>query len=100
HGAPPERHCAWESRRAWLLGVWLPLVCLASGLAFGPLGWAVWLIYPLHMLQKMLRSSGPLSRRAPLALFHVLALFPQGFGAIKFIRDRLVGRQPQLIEYK
>ena len=58
HGAPPERHYVWETRRAWLLGVWLPLACLASGLAFGSWGWAVWMIYPLHMLQKVIRGSG------------------------------------------
>ena len=36
HGAPPERHWVWESRRAWLWGVWLPLACLAVGLCSGP----------------------------------------------------------------
>ncbi len=46
HGAPPERHWVWESRRAWLWGVWLPLACVAAGVAFGPWGWAAWLIYP------------------------------------------------------
>jgi GT2 family glycosyltransferase len=100
HGAPPERHCVWESRRAWLLGAWLPLACLIVGLAFPPWGWAAWLIYPAHMLQKFVRSSGPPGDRAPLAIFHVLILFPQSWGQIKFMRDRLLGRQARLIEYK
>ena len=38
HGAPPERHWVWESRRAWLWGIWLPLVCLALSLMFSAVG--------------------------------------------------------------
>ncbi len=100
HGAPPERHCVWESRRAWLWGIWLPLACLAAGLTFEPWGWAAWLIYPLQILRQTARNPGPLGDRTLLALFQVLARFPEGFGQIKFMRDRLLGRQARLIEYK
>jgi len=100
HGAPPESHFVWESRRAWLWGIWLPLACLFVGLSFSPWGWTVWLIYPLHLLQKIVRMPGALSDRARLALFHVLGHFPQSWGQIKFICDRLLGRQARLIEYK
>jgi cellulose synthase/poly-beta-1,6-N-acetylglucosamine synthase-like glycosyltransferase len=100
HGAPPERHWVWESRRAWLWGVWLPVACLTAGLLFWPWGWATWLIYPLQFLRQMLRNRGPLGGRALLALFQVLARFPEGCGQIKFMRDRILGRQARLIEYK
>ena len=100
HGAAPERHFVWERRRAWILGIWLPLACLAVGLIFGPWGWVVWMIYPIHFLQKLVRESGPLKVRARLALFYVLASFPQAWGGILFMRDRLLGRQAHLIEYK
>jgi glycosyltransferase involved in cell wall biosynthesis len=100
HGAPPERHWVWEVRRAWLWGVWLPMACLAIGLVFAPWGWAAWLIYPLQMLRQTMRNSGPLQDRALLALFQVLARFPESLGQIKFMRDRLLDRQPRLIEYK
>jgi GT2 family glycosyltransferase len=100
HGAPPERHFVWEARRAWLFGIWLPLVCLGLGFLFGPWGWAGWLIYPFHMLQKIVRSRGPLSHRGLFALFDVLILFPQSWGAMMFLFDRLLARQPHLIEYK
>jgi GT2 family glycosyltransferase len=100
HGARPERHFVWESRRAWLWGVWLPLACLAAGLMFGPWGWATLLIYPLQTLRQTLRNRGPLGRRATVALFQVLARFAEGLGQIKFMRDRLIGRQAPLIEYK
>jgi hypothetical protein len=100
HGAPPERHCVWESRRAWLWGVWLPLGCLGATLLLQPWGWLAWLIYPLQVLRQTARNPGSLGDRALLALFQVLARFPEGWGQIKFIRDRLLGRQARLIEYK
>ena len=100
HGASPERHWVWESRRAWLWGIWLPLACLACGLLLGPWGWAAWLIYPLQVLRQTVRNPGPLADRATLAFFQVLARFPEAMGQIRFLRDRLLGRRARLIEYK
>ena len=100
HGAPPERHFVWESRRAWLWGVWLPLAGLACSLIFWPWGLLAWLIYPLQVLRQTLRNSGPLHQRTTLALYQLLARFPEALGELKFLRDRLLGRQSQLIEYK
>jgi glycosyltransferase involved in cell wall biosynthesis len=100
HGAPPEYHRVWESRRAWLWGVWLPLACLAIALVFEPWGWAACLIYPLQVLRQTVRNPGSLGDRAVLALFQVLARFPEGWGQIKFLIDRLLDRRPRLIEYK
>ena len=100
HGGKPERHRVWESRRAWLWGLWLPLACLGAGLAFGPWGWATWLIYPLQILRQTMRNRGPLNQRALMALFQVLARFPEAWGQIRFMRDRLLGRQARLIEYE
>ena len=100
HGAPPERLWVWESRRAWLWGVWLPLACLMVGLAFGPWGWAAWLIFPLQIGRQTMRNSGPVKQRALLAFFQLLARFPEGCGQIKFMRDRLLGRRARLVEYK
>jgi len=100
HGAPPERHWVWESRRAWIWGVVLPLVALALGLAFPPWGFAVLLIYPAQILRQTLRNPGSLRERAQLALFQVLARFPEGLGQVAFARDRWLVRQTRLIEYK
>lgn len=100
HGARPERHFVWESLRAWLWGVWLPLVCLTAGLAFGAKGWAIWLIYPLQVVRQTLRNAGTFRDRAALALFQLLARFPESWGQIKFWYDHLIGRQARLIEYK
>lgn len=98
HGAPPECHWVWESRRAWLWGVWLPLACLTAGIAFGPWGWAAWLIYPLQVFRQAARNAGPMKDRALLALFQVLSRFPEACGQIQFIRDRLRGGQSRGIE--
>ena len=100
HGAPPERHFVWESRRARLWGLWIPLACLAASLTVWPWGLTAWLIYPLQFLRQGVRNQGPLNHRAALALFQVLARFPEALGQIKFTRDRLFGREQRLIEYK
>jgi Glycosyl transferase family group 2 len=100
HGASRERHCVWESWRAWLWGVWLPLACLVIGLSFGPVGWAVCLIFPLQIVRQTMRNPGSMRQRLLLALFQVLARFPAACGQIKFLHDRLLRRQVRLIEYK
>jgi hypothetical protein len=52
------------------------------------------------MLRQTLRDRGPLRQRALLAVFQVLTRFPEGWGQIEFMRDRLLSRQARLIEYK
>ncbi len=100
HGALPERHFVWESHRAWVWGFCLPLACLVCGLAFTPWGWAAWLVYPIQVLRLMLRNAGPLRQRALVAMFQVLARFPEGLGQVKFLGDRVFRRQSGIIEYK
>lgn len=100
HGAPPERHWVWESRRAWLWGVWLPLAFLMIGLGFGPWGWAIWLVYPLQITRQIVRTPGSVRDRMVIALFQMLARFPESLGQIRFIRDRIRARQASIIEYK
>jgi glycosyltransferase involved in cell wall biosynthesis len=100
HGRPPECHRVWEARRAWIWGVWFPLGCLAIGLTFEPWGWATWLIYPLQVLRQIIRNQGSFRDRVVLALFQTIARFPEGWGQIKFLIDRLSDRRSPLIEYK
>ena len=69
-------------------------------LTLEPWGWAVWAIYPLQVLRQIWRNSGPVSQRATLALFQTLARFPEGWGQIKFLADRILDRRGRLIEYK
>src|SRR5262249_2297836 len=100
HGRSPEHYRIWESRRAWIWGVWLALTCILASFLFRTCGLALWLIYPLQFLRQIVRTQGAMTDRATLALFQLLARFPEGLGQIRFMRDRMAGRQAGLIEYK
>ena len=52
------------------------------------------------MLRQVMRNTGPLRERATLAFYQVLSRFPEALGEMQFMRDRLLGRRSQLIEYK
>jgi GT2 family glycosyltransferase len=100
HGAPPERHWVWESRRALFWGALLPLFCVLASTVFPPFGLTLWFIYPVQMLRRMARLPGSTLARAQTAFFELLGRFPEAFGQIKFIYDRFLRRQGRLIEYK
>ena len=100
HGRLPERFNVWEARRAWLWGLCIPLCCLAAILVFGWYGLAIILVYPAQVLRQFIRTGGPFHRRATLALFQVLARFPEMTGQARFLIDLVAGRKPKLIEYK
>ena len=96
HGAFPERHWVWESRRAWLWGVWLPLGCLTFGLMFEPWGWATLFIYPLQAVRQTIRNTGPFGRRMTQALFQLLARFPEAYGQINGCVTACLANNPSL----
>jgi GT2 family glycosyltransferase len=100
HGNDPEQFQVWETRRGLLWGIFLPLACLAATIVAWPWGLVAWLIYPLQMLRQMFRNQGRPKERGLLAIFQVLARFPEGLGQIKFLRDRIFGLKSALIEYK
>lgn len=100
HGAPPERHWVWESRRAWLWGIWLPLLCLVVGVVAAPWGFASFLVYPAQMLRQAVRGGGGLRERITKSFFQLVGRFAEAAGQIQFLRDHLLGRAATLIEYK
>jgi len=100
HGRPPERHFVQESRRAWIWGLLLPLICLVVSIAFHPLGWIIWMVYPLQFIRLTARNGGSFQDRASLGLFQLLARFPEGLGQLVFLRDIFLKRQPNIIEHK
>jgi hypothetical protein len=100
HGGPPEQHWVWESRRAWLWGVGFPIACFTASAALWPWGLLAWLIYPSQVLRQIVRNSGPLTDRATISVFQVLAHFPEALGQLKFLWHRLLGVRPGLLEYK
>ena len=100
HGAPPERHWVWESRRAWIWGVIIPFVCVAAGILFGAVGLLTWLIYPFQVFRQALRTQGAIRNRLIIAFFQMLSRFPESWGQIKYLFDRTLNRQARIIEYK
>jgi glycosyltransferase involved in cell wall biosynthesis len=100
HGATPERHWVWESRRALIWGFWLPIMCLTISLIAMPWGCASFGIYPLQILRQSFRGRRDFRERSIKSFFQVVGRFPEACGQIQFTRDRLLNRDTPLIEYK
>jgi GT2 family glycosyltransferase len=100
HGAKPERHFVWESRRALLWGLMLPLACVVSIAALGPFALLALLVYPLQILRLTGSGSGAIADRASIALFQVIGRFPESLGVMRYERDRFFRRNPTIIEHK
>jgi glycosyltransferase involved in cell wall biosynthesis len=100
HGA--SGHWVWESRRALIWGLWLPILCVGVGSMLRPWGLLIFLVYPLQLLRRFRHASGsgPIQLRLKFVYFEMLARFPEALGQLKFTRDRLLRRQGSLIEYK
>jgi GT2 family glycosyltransferase len=100
HGSSPERHWVWESQRALIWGLGIPIFCLLSSIFVGPLGLLSWLIYPLQALRLAIRSPVAPKDRLIWATFQILGRFPETEGQIRFIIDQALGRRRGLIEHK
>ncbi len=100
HGAPPERLGVRESRSEWIWSLVIPLATLALGQWLG--AWALGLlaIYPAQIVRLTLRGRRTPRENRLYALFLVLGKFPGMLGQLKFVYQRLIGRQSRLIEYK
>ena len=99
HGAPPERHCVAETRRAVLWGAVLPLAILSLA-AIHPAWLMLALAYPLQVLRLAVRGGIGDRERRWRALFLVIARFAEAQGVLKFWIGRLRRRSAALIEYK
>lgn len=99
HGAPPERHCVDQVRRALLWGTVVPLVIIALAIFVGPKALALFAVYPLRALRFALRGGG--TREAwEHAWLLSLGKFAEATGVIEYHLRRLVRRPRGLIEYK
>ena len=103
YGDSPEKYCVKESRRIWLWGLGIPAL---SFLGIGLVGkWSLLLLigYPLQ-LAKIFRFyqtySWKFRENLLYSSFCVLAKFPELLGQIQFYRNRILGQQSVLIEYK
>jgi len=103
HGKPPEHHWVKETRSNWLWGLVIPGVAIAlalptHGLSLLLLGGYALMAYKIY---RYLHSTGLSSADAALySLFCMVGKFPNVLGQLKFYRNRLMGQQSGLIEYK
>lgn len=99
HGAAPERHNVAATRRALLWAVALPLLIAASA-GFTRASVLFVLVYPAQVMRLVVQSKLP----GKLAWWHALALvvskFAEAQGALKFYKNRWLGKAGTLIEYK
>jgi hypothetical protein len=100
HGAPPERHRVRECRRVWIWGLGIPLVAVTGSALMGPYALAALGVYPLQVLRLFFRGKRSARENLWHAVFLVLGKFPEVLGQIKFMRDRVLGGQSRIIEYK
>jgi hypothetical protein len=100
HGAPPERHCVRESRRAWVWGAAIPLITFVVVSGWGAWGFALLAIYPLQVTRLARRGERAARENWLRAFFLVLGKFPEVMGQVKFFYNRLAGKTARLIEYK
>ncbi|SMD11431.1 glycosyltransferase [Primorskyibacter flagellatus] len=99
HGAPPERHCVDQVRRALIWGAVVPCVIILLAIALSPWALAIFVIYPLRALRFALLEGAtrPAWERAWLLS---IGKFPEAMGVIEYHLRRLAGRPRGLIEYK
>lgn len=100
HGSGPERMWLWESRRALVWGLLLPMLCVLAVLILGWAGLAALAIYPLQLIRRARHMPGTRTTQLQFALFELLSRYPECIGQLKFARDRLFGSKNTLIEYK
>ena len=100
HGASPEHHWVFESSRAWIWALGIPLATFILG--------AAWSWWSLSLLTHLPTARARLARRSKQSAREnrwrgaalVLGKFPEVVGQMKFIMDRVRGARSGLIEYK
>ncbi|WP_232825029.1 MULTISPECIES: glycosyltransferase [Primorskyibacter] len=99
HGAPPERHCVDQVRRALLWGAVVPCAIILLAIGLHPWALALFVLYPLRALRFALREG---ATRAAWERAWLLSIgkFPEAMGVIEYHLRRLAGRPRGLIEYK
>jgi GT2 family glycosyltransferase len=100
HGRSPERHWVKETRSAWIWGLLIPLGTISAMYFFGLWALVLLLSYPVQVAR--LTYAGNKGSRVNFirALFLVLGKFPEIYGVLKFLINRIMNIKARLIEYK
>ncbi len=99
-GAPPERRGVRASRRTWFWGAGVPVATVLLAAWWSPSALWILLVYPMQIVRLALRGQRSARENWLHSLFLVLGKFPEMQGQLKFLRQRLSGKQSQLIEHK
>lgn len=99
HGAPPERHCVREVRRALFWTV-LPFSAVLASLLFSPKISLVLLVFPVQILRLIRRDQMSGQEAFERAFFLTFAKWPETHGILEYGLNRLFSRRAQIIEYK
>ena len=102
-GRDVERASRKQTRSIWLWGLLVPL--LAFGLAWPTRGWSLLLLLGYAVLYLRIRQSAKQRTRDSdelhlYAHYGVIGKFPQLLGMLRFHWNRLLRRNPRIIEYK
>jgi GT2 family glycosyltransferase len=103
HGAPPEKHWVKEVRSNDFWGLTVPAAAIVLGLFTHGVGGILLLFLAYDVLAfKIYRRAKPAlgPNTALYTFFIVLGKIPQAWGQFRFRVARLLGRRPQIIEYK
>jgi glycosyltransferase involved in cell wall biosynthesis len=107
HGGSPERHSVFESSRAWIWGLGIPLATVILVATWS--WWSLLLLamYPLQVVRLARRSKQSERENKQFERENwwrgaalVLGKFPEMVGQMKFLVDRIRGAHSGLIEYK
>lgn len=99
HGAPPEKHCVAQTRRAVIWGLAIPAAIIVAALAVSPWALLAILVYPLQIARLARRDGGGAFGWA-WALFMTIGKFAETQGVLTFWTGRLMRRRAKLMEYK
>jgi glycosyltransferase involved in cell wall biosynthesis len=100
HGASLERHGVRESMRIWWWGVILPALIVTCTPMFGGRALLLFLIYPLQFLRLAMLRNRHAHVRWWWAGAMVVGKFAEAWGQIRFLKNRVVGTNSPIIEYK
>lgn len=100
HGRPPERHCVREKRRALIWGAALPSSLIFLAVIWPVAGGLALLVYPFQFMRLAFRSRLAWPESLLDALFKMAGRFAEVQGIVRFWRDCLAKRTPEIIEYK
>lgn len=95
HGSAPERHWVKETVRSLIWGLGFPLLIAFLGLFVSRLGWFLLLAYPIQ-IRRLSGSPGGWAQ----AVFLVVGKFAEVLGVLQFLKNLVLQKRANIIEYK